>query len=224
MAMATSNHSSVPEGFKEIPGYDGRYFINQDGQIWSTLRNKVLSQHLDSAKKYLQSLLMRPDRKAGIPRYIHKLVALTWLGDAPGPVGTRRGHYCINHKDGDRLNNHINNLEWVTNEDNLSHAWRTGLRADFIGENAKHSIFTSAEVRTMRLRLIDGEKVKTIADEFNVSAGVVKNIQKFYSWKRQDWDLIEPMMRVCKSKWLAETKHCAETGKFYSYSDVNRYK
>ena len=28
--MANSNHSSVPKGFKEIPGYDGRYFINQD--------------------------------------------------------------------------------------------------------------------------------------------------------------------------------------------------
>jgi hypothetical protein len=29
--MAESNHSSVPEGFKEIPGYDGRYFINKQG-------------------------------------------------------------------------------------------------------------------------------------------------------------------------------------------------
>jgi len=32
------------------------------------------------------------------------------------------------------------------------------------------------------------------------------------------------MMKVCKSKWLVETKHCVETGEFYSYSDINRYK
>ena len=68
--MANDKHSSVPEGFKEIPGYDGRYFINQEGHVWSTFCHRVLSQHLNSSKKYLQSLLMRPDRKAGLPRQI----------------------------------------------------------------------------------------------------------------------------------------------------------
>lgn len=69
----------------------------------------------------------------------------------------------------------------------------------------------------------NGEKVKAIADDFNVTTGVIKNIQKFYSWKRQDWDLIDDMMKICKSKWIAETKRCVESGQFYSYSDINRY-
>ena len=221
--MAEYKHSSVPAGFKEIPGYDGRYFINEKGEVWSTFRNRVLTQHLDGQKRYLQSLMMIPGRTKGIPKYIHKLVAITWIGEAPGPVGTKRGHYCINHKDGNKLNNHASNLEWVTNEENLSHAWRTGLRNDFIGENAKNSVFTSEDVRTIRLRILDGEKVKDVAREYNVNVGVIKNIQKFYSWKRQDWDLIEPMMQICRSKWLAETLKCAKTGNFYSYSDLCRY-
>jgi hypothetical protein len=221
--MAESNHSSVPEGFKEIPGCDGKYFIGKDGRVWSCLSNQILTQHLDAPKKYLQSLLMLPGRKKGTPRYIHKLVALTWIGPAPGPTGTKRHEYCVNHKDGNKRNNHADNLEWVTNSENLSHAWRTGLRDDFIGENAPHSIFTSEEVRSIRLRIINGEKIKTIADDFNVGIGVIKNIQKFYSWKRQDWDLIDDMMKICKSKWIAETKRCVESGQFYSYSDINRY-
>ena len=221
--MAEYKHSSVPAGFKEIPGYDGRYFINEKGEVWSTFRNRVLTQHLDAQKRYLQSLMMVPGRTKGIPRYIHKLVVITWIGEAPGPVGTKRGYYCINHKDGNKLNNHASNLEWVTNEENLSHAWRTGLRNDFIGENAKNSVFTSEDVRNIRLRILDGEKVKDVAREYNVNVGVIKNIQKFYSWKRQDWDLIGPMMQICRSKWLAETLKCTKTGNFYSYSDLCRY-
>lgn len=221
--MAESNHSSVPEGFKEIPDCDGKYFIGKDGRVWSCLSNRILTQHLDAPKKYLQSLLMLPGRKKGMPRYIHKLVALTWIGPAPGPTGTKRHEYCVNHKDGNKQNNHVDNLEWVTNSENLSHAWRTGLRSDFIGENAQHSIFTNEEVRSIRLRILNGEKVKAIADDFNVTTGVIKNIQKFYSWKRQDWDLIDDMMKICKSKWIAETKRCVESGQFYSYSDINRY-
>lgn len=222
--MATSNHSGVPEGFKEIPGYDGRYFINEQGQVWSCFKNRILTQHLDSQKKYLQSLMMIPGRKTGIPRYIHKLVAITWLGAAPGPTGSRSDEYGINHKDGNRLNNCVDNLEWATNAENLSHAWHAGLRDAFIGESAPNAVFTKDQVRQIRLRLIEGEKVKAIADELNVCVGVIKNIQKFYSWKRQDWDLIDDMMKVCKSKWLAETKRCAETGRFYSYSGTKKVR
>lgn len=221
--MAKSNHSSVPAGFKEIAECAGKYFINEKGEVWSCLTNKILSQHLDASKKYLQSLLMLPGRKAGMPRSIHKLVALTWIGNPPGPTGSKRYDYGVNHKDGNRLNNHVNNLEWVTNAENLKHAWRTGLRNDFVGENAPHSIFTGEQVRSIRLRIINGEKVKDIASELQVSTSVVKNVQKFYSWKRQDWDLIDNMMKICKSKWLAETKQCAQTGEFYSYSDINRH-
>jgi hypothetical protein len=201
MAMATSNHSSVPEGFKEIPGYDGRYFINQDGHVWSTLRNKVLSQHLDSAKRYLQSLLMRPDRKAGIPRYIHKLVAFTWLGNPPGELGVKKGQYCINHKDGNKLNNCMDNLEWVKVEDNTRHAWQNGLNTQ-IGETSTSSVFSSANVRDIRIRLINGEKPAHIAREYGVGKNCVEKLRMYANWKHQDHDLVLPMMAISNSTTL----------------------
>jgi hypothetical protein len=50
--MATGNHSSVPEGFKEVPGYSGCYFINQQGDVWSTCSNKILRTYTDVAYAY----------------------------------------------------------------------------------------------------------------------------------------------------------------------------
>lgn len=199
--MATSNHSSVPEGFKEIPGYDGRYFINQEGHVWSTLSNKVLSQHLDSAKNYLQSLLMQSNRKAGIPRYIHKLVALTWFENPPGELGAKRGQYCINHKDGNKLNNCANNLEWVRVEDNIRHAWQNGLNTQ-IGETSTSSVLSSAIVRDIRLRLINGEKPAHIAKEYGVGKNCVEKLRMYANWKHQDHDLVLPMMQVSNSATL----------------------
>ena len=54
------------------------------------------------------------------PQYVHRLVAETWI-DNPN-------HYRdVNHIDGDKDNNRVENLEWVTHDQNLRHAYRTGL-------------------------------------------------------------------------------------------------
>lgn len=214
--MATGNHSSVPEGFKEIPGYTGKYFINEQGQVWSCFKDRILTQHLDAKKQYLTCLLTLPDKQKR-PRLVHHLMGITWMEPCPGIWGAARGKYQINHKDGNKHNNCLPNLEWVRHEENLRHAWDSGLQS--YGENRPNAQFTSEEVRTIRLRLINGEKVKTIASEFGVLEQSVKRIQQYVAWKRQDWDLVKPMMEVCKSKWLPITLKCIEEGgHFWDYS------
>jgi hypothetical protein len=199
--MATEKHSSVPEGFKEIPGYDGRYFINQEGQIWSTVRNRLLTQHLDAQKKYLTVLIGKFKGDRAMPKAIHRLMGLTWMGDPPGPIGTARGNYCINHKDGNKLNNHLSNLEWVTVEDNARHAWRNGLNTQ-VGETSTSSVFSSSTVRDIRIRLISGEKPIHIAKEYGVGKNCIEKLRMYMNWKHQDHDLVEPMMKVSNSTTL----------------------
>lgn len=209
--MAEYKHSSVPAGFKEIPGYDGRYFINEKGEVWSVAKSRLMSPQTDATHPYPWVLITENDKKKQ-PRTVYYLMRLTWMPPAPGEVGNKRGEWCVNHIDGNKLNSHIGNLEWATAEDNVRHAWDTGLNMTTIGENAKNAKFTSDQVRTIRLRLIHGEKVKAIAKEFNVGEPLIKKIQQFVSWKHQDHDLVDGLMTVCSSQWLRVMKTKLEKG------------
>jgi hypothetical protein len=208
--MASSNHSSVPAGFKEIPGYNGRYFINEEGQVWSAFKKGLMSPQVTPKHPYPWVLLRENGRSQ--PRTIYYLMRLTWMPAAPGPIGVKRGQWCVNHKDGNKLNSNIDNLEWLTTSENVKHAWRIGLNCTPIGENAKNAKFTSDDVRQIRLRLLLGEKTKALSEEFNVSIVLIKKIQWFSSWKHQDHDLVEPMMSLCRSKWLRVMKTKLEKG------------
>lgn len=214
--MAEHKHSSVPAGFKEIPGYDGRYFINEKGDVWSAAKSRLMSPQTDATHPYPWVFLTKSNKKRR-PRTIYHLMSLTWMPLAPGKIGRKRDEYCVNHKDGNKLNSHIENLEWTTCQGNLRHAWENGLQK--FGENRPNALFTSEEVRSIRLRLLAGEKCKAISVELGVRVECIKKIQKYISWKRQDWDLIEPMMEICKSKWLRVTLDCVHNGgKFWDYS------
>ena len=185
--MASSNHSSVPAGFKEIPGYNERYFISQEGQVWSALSSKILSQHFDAPKHYLTVLINQQKGERARPKKIHCLMGITWLGEAPGTVGIGGDKYCINHKDGNKLNNHVDNLEWTTNSENLRHAWSNNLQV--YGEQKENAAFTSVQVTTIRLRVKHGEKSASIAREFQVTRATIGKICRFESWRRQDKNL-----------------------------------
>jgi hypothetical protein len=198
--MATSNHSSVPEGFKEVPGYDGRYFINQKGEVWGAWRGKVLRVYTDVAHFY-PYIKARKDGKS-LTTPVHRLMRLVWMPPPPGPIGTSKGMWCVNHKDGNKTNNCIDNLEWMTCEENVKHAWRTGLSRVTVGEDCTIARLTSKEVTIVRQRLIAGESNISIARSMGICRHLIGKIKCFTCWKHQDHDLIKPMMDVCSSKWL----------------------
>jgi hypothetical protein len=185
MAMATSNHSSVPEGFKEVPGYDGRYFINEHGDVWSAFKKGLMSPQTDATHPYPWVLLRESNRSQ--PRTIYYLMRLAWMPPAPGEVGYGGDKWCINHKDGNKLNSHISNLEWTTNSNNARHAWINGLQA--CGAAKKNAKFTSRQVSAIRLRVKHGESAYFLSKEFNVAYHTIKKICRFESWKHQDQNL-----------------------------------
>jgi hypothetical protein len=186
--MATSNHSDVPQGFKEIPGYAGKYFINEQGQVWSVAKRSLMSQQWDEKHPYPWLFLLCEDGKSRTI-CVHRLMGKTWLPSPLGKIGSKRGEYCVNHKDGNKLNNHMDNLEWVTSEENLKHAWRTGLNQS-IGEQSPSSKVDSSQVRLMRELFIQGKTLCDLAGSFGLSMSGVHDICRYRRWKHQDHDLL----------------------------------
>lgn len=97
--------------FKTIKGYEN-YQIDENGNILNTVTHKMLKGSIgEHGYKYYRL------SKDGVKKmfYAHRLVAETYI---PNPENLP----VVNHKDGNKQNNNIDNLEWVSYSGNVSHA------------------------------------------------------------------------------------------------------
>ena len=100
------------EKFKDVQGYEGLYQVSTWGRVYNVLANKMV--HTEVTKKgYLRVDLF----KNGTRKHhkVHRLVAKAFI---PNPNNKPQ----VNHIDGNKQNNSITNLEWVTNRENCEHA------------------------------------------------------------------------------------------------------
>lgn len=106
------------EIFKDVVGFEGLYVVSNEGNIFGLKRGKVLKA-TPNKYGYLQ-LELNKDNK---PHYfkVARLVAIAFI---PNPDNKEN----VNHIDGNKVNNNVKNLEWVTAQENTQHAIDTGLR------------------------------------------------------------------------------------------------
>lgn len=106
------------EIWKDIPGTNGEYKISNYGKVMTAKTGRILSPAIDM-NGYERVCLFKMDRNR---RYkVHRLVAITFIPKVEGKDQ-------VNHKDGNKRNNSVENLEWVTHKENMHHAKETGLR------------------------------------------------------------------------------------------------
>lgn len=101
----------------DIPGYIGIYQISSQGEIFSTYRKRFLKGWVESTGYHVVSLRKNGSR---CNRTVHSLLAQVFI---PNPMELPE----VNHIDGDKLNNSLSNLEWISGVDNIRHAFTTGL-------------------------------------------------------------------------------------------------
>lgn len=108
------------EIWKDIPGYEGLYKVNQFGKVLSLPRRGTAKKILSVQKsRGYPSLKLCKDDKA-IRYTVHKIVCMAFH-DKP------HGAECINHIDGNKENNYYKNLEYTTFKGNTNHAIEMGL-------------------------------------------------------------------------------------------------
>lgn len=112
---------------KEFP----EYMVSPIGEIMSTKngKKKILANRM--CGDYISVCLYKNKKRHN--KYVHRLVAETFLLKSEDKTQ-------INHKDGDKLNNNIENLEWCNGSENIKHAYSAGLKTPPCAQTGKIGI------------------------------------------------------------------------------------
>ena len=154
---------------KEIKNFEELYQVNELGQIWSIKNKKYLKQTL-CKNGYLYVGLHKNKIRKNI--LVHRIVAEAFI---PNPKRLPE----VNHIDGNKQNNSVDNLEWCTRSQNTSHAFKTGLR-NYNGCKNPHSKLTQSDVETIRRIYVRGKHCENnsygLAKRYNVSPKTIQNV------------------------------------------------
>ena len=165
------------EEWKKVENYD--YEISNLGNIRSLDRDnghrgKILKPTIND-KGYLYIQMSKNSKIR--PGVIHRLVAIAFK---PNPLNKR----CVNHNDGNKLNNYSSNLEWSTHKENNDHAMELGLMIKAKGENVGSAKLTDEQVLEIRNKIGKNSRLTRhiLAKEYNVTSQTIINIYKRKIW------------------------------------------
>ena len=183
----------IVETWKPIPKYERRYEVSNLGVIRSLLSKsgkencapKIMKPEI--VKGYLRINLW----KNGKPKHfqVHRLVILAFAG--PPPKSKE-----VNHKDGNRTNCALRNLEYVTRSENALHSYR--ILGNKKNQGSKHGMHKITEKQAMQIRDMrkNGHSLVSIACKFTVSISTVSMIANSKIWRHIIKDPKLPRMRI----------------------------
>ena len=108
------------EEWRPVSNTDGKYEVSNLGRVRSLQRNKVRIMPMTMQHHGYRAFMIHVCNKAQC-RKVHREVALAFI---PNPNNLPE----VNHKDGNKANNQVSNLEWVTHQMNVQHSFDTGLK------------------------------------------------------------------------------------------------
>ena len=167
--------------FKEIKGFEGLYEISEFGDVFGLEKTVISGKNLKCVRHYPRKEKPQRFDKDGYKRVslskngiiktisVHRLVATTFVdGDSK---------LTVNHIDGNKLNNHFSNLEFITRSENTKHAHRIGIVGKpnpKVGTENKLSKLSEEQVREIRKSDLSSRKLGKI---YNINHSVIQGIK-----------------------------------------------
>lgn len=149
-----------------------KYLVNRCGEIFSLHRNKIM----------YQSRSFRGYRTVAISCKtinVSRVVLITFCGEPPSPK-----HHAA-HRDGNKINNHIDNLYWATARENERDKIKHGTVLH--GEKAQFAKLTAEDVKLIRSKYRPAKRipsnVEELATEFRVNQTTINSIVRGHTWK-----------------------------------------
>lgn len=178
----------MKEIWKAVTGYNGIYSVSNLGNVKRigkgsdnrSIQPKELTKIPSGWQSKYLSVCLTYNNKSK-KAYIHRLVCQSFLGDPPNDS------YQVNHIDGDKHNNNLNNLEWVTPKENQQHRY-TILKQTQKGENNPANKYSKNEIsRVIELYKTKQYTQREIARITNIDYRYVNSIVNKKVWKEIEW-------------------------------------
>ena|SRR6056297_1976428 len=177
-----------------IPEFKPFYYVYEDGSVYSLRKERFLKPQLNSCGYVLYHLTQDKPYKGKKTKIFsaHRLVLISFEG-----YSTDKKKKEVNHIDGNKLNNHLSNLEWVTHSENILKSFETGRRHSYWLNKTKppHSLETRIKMSnakkkrvvvthnvTMKRRIF--ESIGDTAKYFKVDPKTIQRYLKQESWHK----------------------------------------
>ena len=156
---------------------DENYEVTEYGQVYSKpragTRGGILKQH--QTKTGYLTVTLGSSKK---PVKVHRLIALAFIENPDNKP-------YVNHKDGNKLNNSVANLEWVTTKENTEHAIKMKLRKPMYGEQHGQSKLTNALVTSIRESYIPYDREygsRALAKKYKLGKSTIGRVVREEGW------------------------------------------
>ena len=179
------------EMWRPVSGLEDAYEVSDMGRVRSLdrtalradgkplrVRGRVLTANPNS-RGYARVTLQY--NGAARSATVHSLVARAFLRKPPRSISSRREGFVVNHKDGDKLNNYADNLEYITSTANIYHARATGVLS-VKGDRNNKAKLTDEQVREIRERYSRGEVQTSLARHYGVNQTTISRIVRREGW------------------------------------------
>lgn len=163
----------MKEVWKDIEGYEGKYQVSTLGRVRNARTDKIRKLQPNKKDGYIYLTLCRSkiDQKKV---KVHRLSAFAFIEN---PLNKP----FVDHIDGNKHNNNVENLRWVTFQENITAAWETGLY-HMKNEMHPHAKLKNVEVVRIRELLKTGMTCKEISVIYNVGRNAINDIKQGRTW------------------------------------------